>query len=181
MDVNINILPDYQKEKIEKEQKDRLVVKIFVSVILALIIVNVILVLMYFVLNIEYQAGKKSSDSFNQNNIDKEIGLEKIFQEADKQVLALSKISQNSSDWAKVLTRIAVLTPDGVKISQISANGTNLKISGFSKTRDDFLVFQDNLASDGLQFPVDISNLVSADNLNFDLDMEIPKEYLMRK
>lgn len=93
----------------------------------------------------------------------------------------ISKISSNIPNWARVLVRISELSPDGIRIDQLSADGSQLKISGFSKTRDDFLNFQDKLKTEGFQFPVDISNLVASTDFDFDLEITVPQDYLIRK
>jgi len=107
--------------------------------------------------------------------------LEKVFQDTNNQVANVSKISSNIPNWARVLVRISELSPDGIRINQLSADGSQLKISGFSKTRDDFLTFQEKLNGEGFQSPVDLSNLVASNDFNFDLQLNIPQDYLIRK
>ena len=138
--------------------------------------------LMQGILGIEYQAAKKSSGySLAGGKCRKENQLEKTFQETNSQVSALAKINSDIPNWARVLARISELCPDEIRIKQISADGTHLKISGFSKTRDGFLDFQNSLKNEGFQFSVDISNLVASENFDFDLDLTIPDSYLYSK
>jgi Tfp pilus assembly protein PilN len=181
MKIDINILPDFQKKKMKEEQKIGFTMKIVFSFILVLSVVNVVFALMQFILEVEYKAAQRSANSSSSNNLGKEIQLEKIFNDTNSQVAKISKISQNTPDWAKVLMRISDLTPDGIRVNQLFVEGTSLKISGFSKTRDDFLDFQNKLKNEGFQIPVDISNLVASSDFNFEFNINVPKEYLMRK
>ena len=181
MKIEINVLPDKQKVKIREEKKIGFALKMAFIFVAVLVLVNTVLFLMRMVLNIEYQAAKQASAVSLSRGSGKEDQLEKIFQDANGQVTKISKISSNIPNWARVLVRISELSPDGIRIDQLSADGSQLKISGFSKTRDDFLNFQDKLKTEGFQFPVDISNLVASTDFDFDLEITVPQDYLIRK
>lgn len=181
MKIEINVLPDKQKEKIKEEKKIGFTLKMAFVFVAVLLLVNSVLFLMRMILNIEYQAAKDSSAASLSRSSGKEDQLEKIFQDASSQVTNVSKISSNLPNWARVLARLSELSPEGIRINQLSADGSQLKISGFSKTRDDFLDFQGKLKMEGFQFPVDISNLVASADFDFDLEISIPQDYLIRK
>jgi len=181
MKVEINVLPDGQKEKIREEKKIGFVLKLAFSFIAVILVANAVLYLMQTVLGIEYQAAKKSSEASFSKVAGKENQLEKVFQDTNSQVTNVSKISSNIPSWARVLVRISELSPEGIRINQLSADGSQLKISGFSKTRDDFLAFQDKLKAERFQFSVNISNLVASNDFNFDLNLTVPQDYLIRK
>jgi len=181
MKIEINVLPDKQKEKMREEKKIGFALKMAFIFIAVLLLVNSVLYLMRIVLNIGYQTAQKSSEASSSGASGKENQLEKVFQDTNSQVANVSKISSSVPNWARVLVRISELSPDGIRINQLSADGTQLKISGFSKTRDDFLNFQDKLKTEGFQFSVDISNLVASNDFNFDLELSVPQDYLIRK
>lgn len=181
MKIEINVLPDKQKEKMREEKKIGFALKLAFSFVAVLLLVSAVLYLMQTVLDIEYQAAKKSSETTQAKNSGKENQLEKIFQETNSQVAKLSKISSSIPNWARVLARISELCPEDIRVKQLSADGSHLKISGFSKTRDAFLDFQDKLKNEGFQFSIDISNLVVSNDFDFDLEVDIPQDYLIRK
>jgi Tfp pilus assembly protein PilN len=181
MKIDINVLSDDQKEKIKEEKKTGLFLKLGISFVSALVLLNGMLFLLQSILGIEYQAAQKSGSHSIAGSIDKESQLEKIFKETNIQVSALEKISSTVPNWARVLVRISELCPSDIRIKQLSAEGGQIKILGFSKTRDAFLDFQDKLKNEGFQFPVDISNLVASNDFDFDLVSSIPDDYLIRK
>ncbi|HLM83782.1 MAG TPA: PilN domain-containing protein [Candidatus Bathyarchaeia archaeon] len=181
MKIEINVLPDGQKETIKEEKKIGFMLKIVFSFVAVLLLTNAVLYMVQMVLGIEYQAAKKASEATQAKNIGKENQLKKNFQETNNQVSNFSKVSSTIANWDRVLARISILSPDGIRINQLSADGLQLKISGFSKTRDDFLSFQERLKQEGFQFPVNISNLVASENFNFDLQITIPQDYLTSK
>jgi len=181
MKIKVNVLPDKQKEKILEEKKVGFILKLGFSFMAVLWLINVVLFLMQVVLKIEYKAASRSSEQTFTGNAGKENQLEKIFQDTSKDVTSISKIKAEIPNWARVLARVSEICPDEIRMNQLSAEDTHLKISGFSKTRDAFLDFQNKLKSEGFQFSVDISNLVASQNFNFDLDLTIPKDYLIRQ
>jgi Tfp pilus assembly protein PilN len=181
MKIEINVLPDKQKEKIREEKKIGFALKMAFAFVAVLLLVNSVLYLMRIILDIEYQAAKESSEASLVKSSGKENQLEKVFQDTNSQVAKVSKISSNIPNWARVLVRISELSPEGIRLNQLSTDGPQLKISGFSKTRDDFLSFQDKLKTEGFQFSVDISNLVASNDFNFDLVITITQDYLIRK
>lgn len=181
MKIEINILPDGQKEKIKEEKKIGLVLKSALSFIGALLVLNAVLFSMQAILGIEYRAAKYSSEYALAKNPAKEADMEKVFQETNEQVAILSGVRSGMPNWARILARLAELSPEGIRVSQLSAEGPQLKISGFSKSRDDFLDFQGKLKLEGFQFSTDISNLVASKDFDFSLDVSIPEDYLIRK
>lgn len=181
MKIDINVLSDNQKEKIREERKIGFALKLGIVFIASLLLLNGVLYLLQSVLGIEYQAAQKSSSRSTAGGIAKEAQLEKVFQETNGQVSALAKISSIIPNWARVLARISELCPGDVRTKKLSAQNNQLKISGFSKTREDFLDFQDKLKNEGFQFSNDISNLVASSNFDFELELTIPEDYLIRK
>ncbi|MFH0929885.1 MAG: PilN domain-containing protein [Candidatus Moraniibacteriota bacterium] len=181
MKIDINVLSDGQKEKIKEERKIGFASKLGVAFIGALLLLNGVLYFLQGVLGIEYQAAQKSSSRSFAGSMAKEGRLEKVFQETNGQIAALAKISSTVPNWARVLVRISEICPSDVRIKQFSAEGGQIKISGFSKTREAFLDFQDKLKNEGFQFPIDISNLVASKDFDFDLEPNIPEDYLIRK
>lgn len=139
------------------------------------------LYLAQMILGIEYQAAKESSANYSQKKLGEEENLENILKEVNSQVSIFSKTMSGLQNWTRVLVRISELCPDGIRVEKISANGMEMKISGFAKTRDDFLNFQENLREEGFQSPVNVSNLVSSKDFNFELNLGIPENYLIQK
>jgi Tfp pilus assembly protein PilN len=181
MKININVLSDNQKEKIREERKIGFALKMGFAFVAALLLLNGVLYLLQGILGIEYLAAQKSSSRSFAGSMAEEVQLEKVFQETNNQVSALSKISSAIPNWARVLARISELCPSDVRIKKLSAGSNLLKISGFSKTREAFLDFQNKLKNEGFQFSTDISNLVASNNFDFELELTIPEDYLIRK
>jgi len=181
MKIEINVLPDRQKEIIKEEKKIGFALKMTFTFVAVLLLANFVLYFMRVVLDIEYQAAEKSSRMSLSKSPGEESQLEKVFDDANDQVANASKISSNIPNWARVLVRISELIPEGIRVKQLSADGQQLKVSGFSKTRDDFLTLQNKLKAEGFEFLVDVSNLVASNDFNFDLDLTIPQDYLIRE
>ena len=64
MKIEINVLPDKQKEKIREEKKIGFALKLVFSFVGALLLLNAVLYLLQGVLGIEYQAAQKIQRRF---------------------------------------------------------------------------------------------------------------------
>jgi len=181
MKISINVIPYEEKERLQEEEKIGFALKLAFSFAGVLLLANAVLFLMQVVLGIEYKAAEYSSEMSVAKNTEKQDQLEKVFESANKQVSNLSKTSSSIPNWARVLVRVSELRPDGVRIDRLAAGESKLEIAGFAKTRDDFLDFQNSLRAEGFQFSVDVSNLVASRDFNFDLNVDIPQDYLVRK
>ncbi len=181
MKIRINVLPDAHKEKRKQEKKLSFVLKMGVSLVMVVLLLNAVLFLMQIVLNIEYQAAKKSSEHAIAGNGVEEKQAENIFREIGGLTATLSKIRSELPNWARVLVRVSEMSSGELRVKSLSAGENRLKISGFAKTREAFLAFQEDLKKEGFQVPSNISNLVSSQDFDFVLEITIPQDYLMRK
>lgn len=181
MEISINVLPDEQKAKWDEEKKISLILKLGFSFVAVLLILNIVLALMQVVLGIEYQTAKKESEYSFTKKAAAGNQPEKVFQETNSRVATLLKIKSSIPQWTRVLAKISQILPEEIRLNQLSAEENRLKVSGFSKTREAFLDFQEKLKIEGFQFSVDISNLVASRDFNFDLELTIPQDYLIRQ
>jgi len=181
MNISINVLPNAQKEKRAEEKKIGFVLRMGLSLAAVLLLLNAVLFLMQVILSIEYQAARKSSEVTLQKKGGKENQSENVLSETNKQVGSLKKIEAHIPKWSHALTRVSEICPADVRITSLEAEENHLKMSGFSKTREAFLDFQEKLKAEGYQFSVNISNLVASKDFNFDLEMTVPEEYLARE
>lgn len=181
MKIKINVLPDVQKEKRIQEKKTSLVLRVGISSIAVLVLLNAILFLMGIVLNIEYQAAKKSSEHAVVRSIGEEKQSENIFREIGSLAATLSGVKAGLPHWARVLVRISEMSSEEIRVKSLAAEENRLKISGFAKTREALLSFQGELKKEGFQVPSNISNLVASRDFDFVLEVTVPDDYLTRK
>lgn len=181
MKINISVLTDAQKEKRNQERKYVHFLKIGMSLVIALALLNVIFFLMLVVLNIEYRAAKKSSEYSVEKSASHGDDSMKTFQEVGSQVATLAKIKSEIPHWARVLVKISQTCPAEIRITKATAQQNHLKISGFAKTREAYLEFQERLRQENFQSPSDVANLVTSRDFNFELDITMPAQYLYQE
>ena len=95
MKIEINVLPDTEKEKIKEEKKIGFALKLAFSFIAVLLLLNATLFFVQITLRIEYQAAKKSSETTSAKNIGKENQLKEVFEATNSQVANFSRIKSN--------------------------------------------------------------------------------------
>jgi hypothetical protein len=179
MKIKINILPDEQKEKREQERKIGAISRFSSSIIFVLLVLAVVLFSAQIVLGINYNSAKKTSrDSQNQPSRDVE-NTEKLFNNVNLVTKKIKSTSGEIPHWSRIFKKISDISPNEIRITLIHAEKEHIKITGYSKTREAFLDFQDKIKVEGFKNLVSpVANLVSPADFNFEVEMDIDKEYL---
>jgi Tfp pilus assembly protein PilN len=179
MKIKINILPDKQKEKRELERKIGTILRFSSSVIFVLLVLSAVLFSAQVVLGIYYDSAKKTSRN-NQNQPSRDVeNTEKLFSDVNLVTKNIKSTSGEIPRWSRVLKKISDITPNEVRITLIHVEKEHMKISGFSKSREAFLEFQDKINSEGLQNLVSpVANLVSPSDFDFEVEVDVDKDYL---
>jgi Tfp pilus assembly protein PilN len=179
MMIKINLLSDKDREERKNETKLGIILRAGLSVILALLILLGLFVSFEMILNIELQSTRKETN-VHPSDSQKDIALaEEMLKNAKNIAGKINSTSQEIPYWSKVFEKLSNDVPDGIKISSVHIEKLHLKITGFAKTRDAFLAFQDKLKRDeygNLVSP--ISNLVAPENFNFTVETDLQKKYL---
>jgi Tfp pilus assembly protein PilN len=178
MMISINVLPDSLKEKLRKEKDMKQILRLGFSLVFAMLVLAGTLFAIQIALSIE-RNGERQANTSSQNrpigNIEQEV---KLLQDLNVESQKLVKIETEIPHWPKVLKKFSEICPEGLKINSISGEGEHLKITGFSKTREAFLDFQGKLKQEGFTVPDSINNLVSPSDINFNIEIDVSKEFL---
>jgi Tfp pilus assembly protein PilN len=179
MKIKINILPDEQKEKRELERRIGAIARFSSSIVFVLLVLAIVLFSAQIVLGINYNSAKKTSRN-NQNQPSRDVeNTEKLFNDVN---LVTKKIKSTSGEiprWSKVFKKMSDIAPDEIIITLIHAEKEHMKITGFSKTREAFLDFQEKIKSEGFKNLVSpVANLVSPADFNFEVEADVDKDYL---
>ena len=182
--ITLNLLPKKLKKEAELERVNISIVGMF---ILLVIIVGLTIELLFatkkFLLtNISalenqqqsYEQYLKSATNTEINNNIKDI---------NKLSGHVEKIQKNRTLWSKTLTEIANLTPDEIKITGIDGNKNekNVRIIGFSQTREKLLNYTKTLENSEYFNKIDLPStyLSSPTNINFELTAELSDKALL--
>jgi Tfp pilus assembly protein PilN len=179
MKININILPDEQKEKRGIENKIGAVGRFGSSLIFVLLFLTAVLFCAKLVLNINFRSVEDSAND-HPGVADEEMKQTEAFlNEVNASTHNISNISSNTPRWSKVLKKMSDISPPDMRISLIHVEGVHIKLQGFSKSREAFLDFQEKLKTEGYKnINSPLSNLVSPKNFNFEIEMDVDSKYL---
>jgi Tfp pilus assembly protein PilN len=179
MKIKINILPDEQKEKRELERKIGAILRFSSSIVFVLLILAIVLFSAQIVLGIYYNSAKKTSQK-NQSQPSRNVeSTEKLFNDVNLITKKIKLISGEIPRWSRVFEKISDIAPNEVRITLIHVEKEHMMINGFSKTREAFLEFQDKINSEGFKNLVSpVANLVSPSNFDFEVEVDVDKDYL---
>ncbi len=178
MKVILNLLPDKEKQR-EKEAK---ITKSALAISFSFVFFAIILVLGFFglqqILKIEYEAAKIENSDSQGDLYSRTENLEKFLKEINLRNQQIIKINSESLNWYDILQDIAKEIPADIKITQLKIDKNSLKITGFSKTRQDYISFENVIKNkpylENVKTPV--SNLVSANDFFFNIEADVNKD-----
>lgn len=175
--IKINIIPENEKKERLLKKKIEAILQFGTEITLILIVFLIILLTLRVVLDIEHKAVKMELAEKN-SKTDKSIEeTEKLLNSASAISQKVNKTSSEMNSWFDFFKRLSGIYPDGVKATSIHIEQQHVKISGFSKRREDFLKFLENLEKENIKNVVSpVSNLVAPENFDFDIEFDIGKE-----
>lgn len=181
MKIYLDLLPEDRKKEIYRNKLFYLSLKQEFLFLLPLLLLIGILIGVNWML--KYQ--KESIVIQNFQNQTKgqyqELGIyEDKFKATNEFSSSLLKIQKGHLHWANQLMQISSMLPDGVKVFNLASNNFKIVTTGNAKTRDELLVFKDNLEKNNCITDVNVplSNMVERENVDFQLDFSIKPECL---
>jgi Tfp pilus assembly protein PilN len=184
MQIGINLLPLSKKKEIQLAEQFRVVL------VWEAVIFSVAVIFFGFVFGVDYLLScnlKLASD----NKIDKSSGAqyetikyyEHKFSEINSKISKVSSIASDQIYWLSLFSKLESAIPDKVDISGITTNNFSLYFTGKAETRDDLLSLKDNLEKESCfeNINLPLSNLVSKENVIFQIDLEIKEECVKNK
>jgi hypothetical protein len=179
MKVDINIIPDEQKKERMLERRIGAILRFGFSIFFALIVLSSVLFIAQVILNADYKLAKENSQSRRQSFSRESEQLEDFLVNINLLSQKINKTSRETPRWLKVFARIAETAPPEIKLISVHAEKEHLKISGFSRTREAFLDFQEKLKTEGIKnLTSPVSNVVSPEDFNFEIGMDLDKNFL---
>lgn len=177
--ITLNLLPDEEKEAKKLEKKMGNVLRFSFSVFFSLVILFAYLLAVQVVLGIELKSARQESAAHSGKTVEETQEAEKML----KSINSISKKINNASEeipyWSKIFAYLSDICPGGIRLSSIHIEKEHIKISGTSKTREDFLTFQENLKKEGFANLVSpVSNVVSPKDFVFLVEGDVDHKYL---
>lgn len=151
----INLLPKPKQRELSFE-------RVFYSVAIAAIIAVGILILVvvvqlgvYFYLNGKVKSVDAEIEQLKrQANKSESVSVKAQIKTANAQILDFTKLSEQTPQWASIITAFIKDIPQSVKITQFDAHTDKqvIEISGYSPTRDSVIDLYNNINTDKAHF-----------------------------
>ncbi|HAI74239.1 MAG TPA: hypothetical protein DCS28_02505 [Candidatus Moranbacteria bacterium] len=184
MKIKINLLPRDNKEEIARASCFRAVLGweavIFLIMSAGIVFLFGVNYLLNFNLQLVSEEKNNSSDSAQYETMKY---YENKFSEINFKLSKISDIALGQIYWSELFLKLNDTVPDSVEISGLSTKDFSVSLAGKAKTRDDLLLFKGNLSHEvcfeNVNLP--LSNLVSKEDIVFQIDLEIKEDCVKKK
>lgn len=184
MKIYLDLLPEERKEEIKRK-------KLFFQVIRQEMLFTIPVLFFVFILvlvNLLLKTKIEGLDSvFSRGSTQREyVEIKKYedkFNEINAKTSNILKIQNNHLNWLGFFYKLDKIVPENIYLSDLSTNNYQISLIGRAKTRDDFLKFQDKIKTEDCFSDVNVplSNLVSKENVDFQIDFKIKDNCLKEK
>lgn len=181
MRVTLNLLSEKRKKKIMKARILRFVIWqefliMFVAAVFLLMLFSI-----NFILAINLNETKKEIEKYSSKSEFQEIKKhEDNFSEINKKINLVSSIQKNDYYWTNFFHELSRITPQKIKISNLSTDELKASLSGRSENRNVLIEFRDKLEESQCFFDVEVppSNVVKKEDIDFKIDLKINRDCL---
>lgn len=184
MKIGINLLPFNKKKEIKMAERFRAILG------WEAIIIFVVVLFLGFSFGVDYLLSLDlqlaSDDRINKSNVEQYKTIryyESKFSEINSKISKISNIVGGQIYWLNLFSKLEDALPDNVEIGGMSTNNFSVHFTGKAKTRDDLLLFKNNLEKEvcfeNINLP--LSDLVSKENIIFQIDLEIREDCIKNK
>ncbi|NTU66917.1 MAG: hypothetical protein HGB08_03270 [Candidatus Moranbacteria bacterium] len=181
MEIKLNLLPQDKKEKISRQRHFMAAIFWEAIILLAVLMAMAFLFGINYVLSLNAETAHESQS--NGSDKDKYAVIEKYeseFSEVNSKISDSLSVAADQLYWSNLFVKMSRMVPKGVDIISISTKDYAIILTGEAATRDDLVAFKDVLVSDSCFSNVDLplADLVSRDNIDFEINLNINKDCL---
>lgn len=184
MEIKLNIIPEGRKKEIALSGRLQMILQWEVGFSIILVIFAMLFFSMYYLLTLNLAAqqsevvsgkGKEEFEKISKFNDD--------FKSANKQITINESIQKDQLYWSNLFLKLNDAVPDGVSVARIATKDYQVLLAGTAKTRDDLIAMKDNFSKEGCFTDINLplSNLVSKDNIDFQIQFNIKEECVKNK
>ncbi len=181
MRIYLDLLPEERKQE---EKKKKLFRKILWQELRFLLpVISFIVILIATNINLKIQLNSLNNIYLTEQSREGYKNLkeyEEKFREINLKTSSISKFQERHFYWSHLFYRLSDLMPEGVFINGLSTKDYQVSLTGKAKTRENLLLFQERIKSSDCfsEVNVPLSNLVSRENVDFQLDFKLKKNCL---
>jgi Tfp pilus assembly protein PilN len=184
MKIYIDLLPEERKEEIKKKKMFKMAISQEIRFLFPVVVFIIFLAVTGINLKIQLEGIAEMTDkSYGEQGYKKIAEFEKKFKEINAKTAAEAGFQQSHLIWSNTFSELSNIMPAGLYLEKLSTKDYLMTISGKAKTRNDLLAFQEKLKESPCFANTDVplSNLVSRENVEFEINLEINKDCLKKK
>jgi hypothetical protein len=184
MKIYLDLLPGDRRKKLIRKRNFRVIMEqefllFFPIAVFVIILANVYLLLKIQKENIALSGEQQSSQGKYQelNEYENEITR------ANKDVENIRRIQKEHLSWSGVFSEFEKIVPQGISVEEMSTKDYKIFVVGKAATRENLVKLKEGLEV-GKCFSeanMPLSNLVSKENIEFQLDFSVSRDCLISK
>lgn len=179
MKINLNLIPLYRREEIEKSRHFRLVVRIEAILFMFVLFFFAFLFSLSHILDLNMEiVSQNPKASGEKNQYDKISGYDEKFKQINSQVENILKIKRDQLYWSKMFSHLGGAVFSGISIQSMATKEYAVFLVGKADNRDNLIKFKEKLEKDDCFSSVNLplSNLVSKGDVDFQMDLELKED-----
>ncbi|MDP1709817.1 MAG: hypothetical protein Q8L21_02935 [Candidatus Komeilibacteria bacterium] len=163
----LNLLPDCQKNRLNKERTFLLTETVVGSILMLTIASSIILTVARLILIDQYNKIKHDTSLVNVERLILESRIDSL----NDKIRTADKIQQNFSKWSDIVYKLTATLPADITLSYLQLNRETkiLRLNGQAKNRDSLLAAKTALEAAPLikSLEAPLSNLLEKNNIEF--------------
>lgn len=184
MEIKINLIPPYRKEEIARVKRFKLVIRLGLATFSVFVLFFFFLFGLYKVLEVNLAAvSTYQKPGLENSKYEKIKEFDEQFSKINSQTDQVMIISRDQIYWSNLFVLLSRAMISGIELTDLATNNYNISLAGQADDRDSLIAFRDKLIKENCFNNVNLplSNLVSKENIAFQIDFSIKKECLKRK
>jgi hypothetical protein len=184
MKIKLNLIPPAKREEIEKAKKFRTVLRWELELVSVFALFLAMLFSISYILGINLKMVENNEGMNGQDieNIKRISQFDSEIRKINVKMSEILKIQGGQLYWTKFFEKLNSAVPFEVSVNSIVTDNYKAKISGKARDRDILISFKESLEKSDCFSEVNLplSSLVSRENVDFVLELNIKKECLKK-
>lgn len=184
MEITINIIPDYKKEEIVQANRLKTVLKLGISLFFVGLLFFTFLIALNKVLEINLGVTDASQETdSNRKQYEAIKKYDEEFGRINQEVNNVIKLKKDQLYWSNLFLKLSNNASSGIEITNVATRDFGVFISGKADDRDNLIEYRSKLEKEGCLSDINLplSNMVSKNNIAFQMDLKIKEECLKNK
>lgn len=184
MEIRLNLIPPYKKEEIRKAQYLKLIIRMEIVLSVFVVVFLVFLLNLSHILDLNMEIVKQNAEiSQKKGQYEKIKRYDEQFKKINSQIVDITRIKGDQLYWSNMFLYLSQSIFSGVSIQNLTTKDYAVFLIGKADSRDSLIAFKEKLEKNECFSAVNLplSNLVSKESIDFQMDLEIKEECVLMK